>query len=484
MFFIELSSQKKLNVVCFCSLFLYGWRPLLMREDAGMELHKPLKVSFREKFCYGLGDTSANIFMGMTMMFLSIYYTDVFKLSPAVMGTLFLITRLIDAISDPLIGVVADRTRSRHGRYRPWLLWFAVPYGLSCAAVFLSPELGETGRIIYAYTTYIMLVMAFSLVAVPYVSLLGAISADSDERIQINTIRFPLAKVSYLICSLLVPMLIALFDNEVMGYRVVMCGIGLLSTLLVLICYYNTQERVSAGDVQTLSVGNQIRLMLKNDQALIIFAAQLVVMIMNTLKFGAAAYFVKYVLNLPVSFLSILLTAGSIAGIIAPLITGYVLKTGRVKRIPLLIWSQIAGGLITLIIGFTSAEAVWVHAGLFVTATLVVELIAVIIWATVADVADYGFYKYGVRINGMIGGGMLFATKAGMAIGGAIIGYVLAWYGYNPDFMTTASENQLSAFNLLYVWLPASCMFITAGIFSRYKLDEKTCQSFINEKAF
>ncbi len=79
---------------------------------------------------------------------------------------------------------------------------------------------------------------------------------------------------------------------------------------------------------------------------------------------------------------------------------------------------------------------------------------------------------------------MLFATKAGMAIGGAIIGYVLAWYGYNPDFMTTASENQLSAFNLLYVWLPASCMFITAGIFSRYKLDEKTCQSFINEKAF
>ncbi len=171
-----------------------------------------------------------------------------------------------------------------------------------------------------------MLVMAFSLVAVPYVSLLGAISADSDERIQINTIRFPLAKVSYLICSLLVPMLIALFDNEVMGYRVVMCGIGLLSTLLVLICYYNTQERVSAGDVQTLSVGNQIRLMLKNDQALIIFAAQLVVMIMNTLKFGAAAYFVKYVLNLPVSFLSVLLTAGSIAGIIAPLITDMSLK--------------------------------------------------------------------------------------------------------------------------------------------------------------
>lgn len=439
------------------------------------------QISFREKFCYGLGDTSANIFMGMTMMFLSIYYTDVFKLSPAAMGTLFLITRLIDAISDPLIGSFSDRTRSRHGRYRPWLLWFAIPYGLSCAAVFFSPELGETGRMLYAYITYIVLVLSFSLVVVPYVSLLGAISADSEERIQINAIRFPLAKISYLICSLLVPTLIALFDNDVMGYRVVMCGIGLLSTVLVLLCYFNTTERVLPDADQTLSITDQVRYMMKNDQALIVFSAQLVVMIMNTLKFGAAAYFVKYVLNMPGSFLSFILTAGSIAGIIAPLLTGYLLKTGRVKRIPLLVMSQIVGGILTLIIGFTASDAIWLHAALFVIATLAVELIAVIIWATVADVADYGFHKYGVRINGMIGGGMLFATKAGMAIGGAIIGYVLAWYGYNPDTMTTASEYQRSAFVLLYAWLPAVCMFIAAGLFALYKLDEKTCQSFIEE---
>lgn len=438
-------------------------------------------VSFREKFCYGLGDTSANIFMGMTMMFLSIYYTDVFKLNPAAMGTLFLITRLIDAISDPVIGSLSDRTRSRHGRYRPWLLWFAIPYSLSCAAVFFSPELSETGRMLYAYVTYIFLVLSFSLVVVPYVSLLGAISADSEERIQINAIRFPLAKISYLICSLLVPTLIALFDSEIVGYRVVMCGIGLLSTLLVLLCYFNTTERIVPDADQALSLSTQVRFVLKNDQAMIVFAAQLVVMIMNTLKFGAAAYFVKYVLNMPGSFLSLMLTAGSIAGIIVPLFTGYMLKKGLTRRIPLLVVSQIIGGIITLIIGLTPASAVYFHAVLFVIATLAVELIAVIIWATVADVADYGFHRYGVRINGMIGGGMLFATKAGMAIGGAIIGYILAWYGYNPDTMTNASENQLSAFTLLYAWLPAVCMFIAAALFSRYKLDEKTCQNFIQE---
>ena len=438
-------------------------------------------IRFREKFCYGLGDTSANIFMGMTMMFLSIYYTDVFKLNPAAMGTLFLITRLIDAINDPVIGSLSDRTRSRLGRYRPWLLWFALPYGLSCAAVFFSPDLGEVGRTLYAYVTYIILVLTFSLVVVPYVSLLGAISADSEERIQINAIRFPLAKVSYLICSLLVPTLIALFDNDVLGYRVVMCGIGLLSTVLVLLCYFNTTERVLSDADQTLSLKAQVQFVFKNDQAMIVFAAQLVVMIMNTLKFGAAAYFVKYVLNMPGSFLSLLLTAGSVAGIVAPLLTGYWLKKGWIKRIPLLVISQVVGGLITLIIGLTPTSAVYFHAALFVLATLAVELIAVILWATVADVADYGFHRYGVRINGMIGGGMLFATKAGMAIGGAIIGYVLAWYGYNPDTMTSATSHQLSAFTLLYAWLPAACMFIAAFIFSRYRLDEKTCQAFVQD---
>ncbi len=436
-------------------------------------------VSLREKLCYGLGDTSANIFMGMTMMFLSIYYTDVFKLSPAAMGTLFLITRLIDAISDPVIGSLADLTRSRHGRYRPWLMWFAIPYGLSCAAVFFSPDLDDTGRTLYAYVTYIFLVLSFSLVVVPYVSLLGAISADSEERIQINAIRFPLAKIAYLICSLLVPTLIALFDNDIVGYRVVMGGIGLVSTLLVLLCYFNTKERVLPNVEHRLTLATQVRYVLKNDQAMIVFAAQWVVMIMNTLKFGAAAYFVKYALSLPGSFLSFMLTAGSVAGIIAPLMTGYMLKKGRVRRIPLLVSSQLVGGVMTVGIALTPASAVWVHAIVFILATFVVELTAVIMWAMVADVADYGFQRDGVRINGMIGGGMLFATKAGMAVGGAIIGYALAWYGYDPQTMNSAPEALLSTFTLLYAWLPAACMFITAGLFTRYRLDEKTCQTFM-----
>jgi GPH family glycoside/pentoside/hexuronide:cation symporter len=225
--------------------------------------------------------------------------------------------------------------------------------------------------------------------------------------------------------------------------------------------------------VPAIGVREQFRHLLQNDQALILFAAQAVVMVMNTLKFGAAAYFVKYVLQMPATFLSLMLTAASVAGIVAPLVTGYLLRRGRIKRIPLLVYSQLASAVITLAMGFTPASAVWPHLWLFVSATLMAELIAVILWASVADVADYGFYRFGVRINGMIGGGMLFSTKAGMAVGGALVGYILAWFGYQPDNATAALPEQLPAFRVLYIWLPACCLFLTAGILRFYRLDEQ-----------
>ena len=299
------------------------------------------KISFREKFCYGLGDTSFNIFMGITMMLLTVFYTDVFKLDPATMGTLFLISRFIDAVSDPLCGMISDRTKSRFGRYRSWLLYFSVPYGVSCAAVFLCPDLSDTGKTIYAYVTYMFLVLSFTCVVVPYVSLLGAISANSDERLSINAIRFPLTKVAYIICSLIVPGLLALFDNEVIGYRVVMTGIGILCIVLLWVCFANTKERVNDPVDDSISFGTQLKLMLKNDQAGIVFGGQVLVMISNTLNYGAAAYFVKYVLESSTGALSAVLTAGSIAGILAPFAANYLLQNGYIKRMPLFVVSQL-----------------------------------------------------------------------------------------------------------------------------------------------
>ncbi len=434
-------------------------------------------ITFKEKFSYGLGDASANIFMGMTMMFLTIYYTDVFRLNPVTMGTLFLTARVMDAIADPLIGMLADKTTHRFGRYRPWLLWFAIPYGLSCAAVFFSPELPDSMKTLYAYITYTCLVLTFSLVVVPYVSLLGAISNDHDERISINSIRFALAKSSYLICALFVPGLLTLFSNQVIGYRVIMLGIGMFCTLLVLICFFNTTERYAAPQ-SGISFKAQIGALLRNDQAIYIFGAQTLNMVMNTLKFGALAYLVKYALGKSDASVSFLLTAGSIVGILSPFATNYLLKNRIVGRLPLLVWSQVLGGAILVLGGYLAKDSFVLVSVAFLASTLCVEIIAAIVWATIPDLADYGYLKDKVHISGLIGGGLLFATKLGMAIGGALLGYVLAFYNYDPATATHSTKDQIFGFQLLSLYLPGIAMMLSAIFFKLYRLDESTSEGF------
>ena len=159
------------------------------------------KISIREKICYGLGDSSANIFFGMTMMFLPYFYTDVVGLTAGAMGALFLIARLVDAFSDPIIGNFADRHETKYGHYRPFLLYLAIPYGLSCFLVFLAPDLSYTGKLIYAFVTYIFLILMYAGTVVPYVGLLSVLTDNPAERLAINSYRFPLAKSAFLLCS-------------------------------------------------------------------------------------------------------------------------------------------------------------------------------------------------------------------------------------------------------------------------------------------
>lgn len=433
------------------------------------------KLSFREKFCYGLGDASANIFMGFTMMFLTVYYTDVFKLNPAVMGTLFLISRFLDAVFDPLIGMISDRTQSKYGKYRSWLLYFSIPYGLSCGVLFLGPDLGEMGRAIYAYISYIVLILCYSCMLVPYVSLLGALTPNSNERLSVNAIRFPLDKVAWFACSAIVPGLLALFDNALVGYRVVMGGIGIFCIILVLLCFFNTKERVNIPVDTTVSFDKQILLLIKNEQADSLFIGQIMIMAANTLKFGAAAYFVKYIIESESAFvLGCVLSAGSIAGMISPFICNIMLQRSMISRNRMLTISQILAAITIASIGLCNLNnTVLVIACVFIS-SIFCEMVSILIWASVQDCANYSLLKHKINITGVVSGGMLFSTKLGMAIGGALLGYVLAFYDYDPD-ATTLSHEQLACFVMLFCYLPAICHVLAAISFKFYKLEASVC---------
>ena len=202
-------------------------------------------ISIREKICYGLGDSSANIFFGMTMMFLPYFYTDVVGLTASAMGALFLIARLVDAFSDPIIGNFADRHETKHGHYRPFLLYLAIPYGLSCFLVFLAPDLSYTGKLIYAFVTYIFLILMYASTVVPYVGLLSVLTDNPAERLSINSYRFPLAKSAFLLCSAVVPMFVATYDkaHEAQAYSHAMIIIGILAACCTLACFFGTKER-------------------------------------------------------------------------------------------------------------------------------------------------------------------------------------------------------------------------------------------------
>jgi GPH family glycoside/pentoside/hexuronide:cation symporter len=192
----------------------------------------PLK--FQEKLGYGIGDTASNFFFQVFNLFLLYYYTDMFGLAPAAVGTMFLVTKVVDAISDPVMGLIADRTNSRWGKFRPYLLWAAIPYGLCGYAMFVSPDFSATGKLIYAYATYTLMMLAYTAINVPYSALMGVISPSSMERTKVASYRFICAfSAGWVIATFVTPLKNLLGGgSEETGFRLTMMIFAVISILL------------------------------------------------------------------------------------------------------------------------------------------------------------------------------------------------------------------------------------------------------------
>ena len=192
------------------------------------------KLSLLEKVGYGLGDTASNLFFQTFIFFLVYFYTDVFGISAAAAGTMFLVTRIWDAINDPIMGAIADRTNTRWGKFRPYLLWFAVPFGVIGFLMFSTPDLGPTGKLVYAYITYTLMMMVYTAINVPYSALMGVISPNSSERTVVSAFRFGLAFIGMFIAQYAVVRLVEFFGrgDEVAGWRVRWDVLALAAVLL------------------------------------------------------------------------------------------------------------------------------------------------------------------------------------------------------------------------------------------------------------
>ncbi|MDB4321136.1 MFS transporter, partial [Akkermansiaceae bacterium] len=209
------------------------------------------KLSSREKVGYGLGDTASNIFFFGVNAWIFFYYTEICKIPPATVGTLLLVPRLWDAISDPLMGTLSDRTRTKMGTYRPYLLWLAIPFGICGYLTFANPDFSLNGKIIYAYITYIALMTAYTAINVPYSALMGVMTPSPDERTKLATYRFVGAFSGQLLISMtFLPLVMSLGgDDKGVGFPRAMALLAVVATLMFLITFFTTKERVKPPEI-------------------------------------------------------------------------------------------------------------------------------------------------------------------------------------------------------------------------------------------
>lgn len=254
-------------------------------------------ITLKEKIGYGLGDMASSMFWKLFGSYLMIFYTDVFGLPAAVVGTMFLITRVWDSAFDPIVGVIADRTQTRWGKFRPYLLYLAVPFALIGIFTFTTLELNDTGKLVYAYITYSLMMMVYSAINVPYASLLGVMSPDPKERNTLSTYRMTFAYIGSFIALLLFMPMVNLFggaEDEQRGWMLSVVVIAVMCAALFYLCFALTRERVKPIREVQNSLKDDLKDLLHNRPWWILLGAGVAALVFNSIRDGATVYYFKY----------------------------------------------------------------------------------------------------------------------------------------------------------------------------------------------
>lgn len=445
-------------------------------------------LTLKEKIGYGLGDAASSMFWKLFGMYLMFFYTDVFGLEAKVVGTMFLITRVWDSLFDPIVGVIADRTYSKWGRFRPYLLYVALPFGVLGMFTFYTPAFSDWGKITYAYLTYSLMMMVYSAINVPYASLLGVISPLPKQRNILATYRMAFAYIGSFFTLLLFNPLINYFSKNPSDARGLEHGwfmaatvIALFSTILFLLCFAWTRERVIPLPSTARSTLKQdIRDLLRNKPWWILLGAGVAALLFNSIRDGAALYYFKYyvqeekmhtitLFNIPFVWSGLYLALGQIANIVGVVIAGPI--SNRIGKKNTYILSMSLAAVISLLF-FTlqSYQLIWIfifQALISICAGAVFPLL----WSMYADCADYSEYRSGNRATGLIFSSSSMSQKLGWALGTAITGWLLAYYGFQAN--QTQSAEALKGIKMFLSLLPAGGAALSVLIIICYPLGEQ-----------
>ena len=437
------------------------------------------KLKFSEKLGYGMGDAASNFFFQAFNVFLLIYYTDVFGLAPAAVGTMFLVTKLVDAFSDPAMGLVADRTNTRWGKFRPYLLTMAVPYGLLGYAMFFGPDLSPTWKLVYAYVTYSLMMLAYTAINIPYSALMGVISPSSDERVKVSTYRFVCAfGAGWLVVTFVGPLQRLLGGgDEAEGYRLTMMLFAVFSVALFWWTFAATKERVQAVPIKP-DVKAELGALMRNLPWIALFVSGIFALMQTAVRNGGLLYYFKYyvgddgaalfsMFGLTFDMAPVFMSLGTIAMVIGVTLTRPL--TQRFEKRHLMIALTAASAVINGLFFFIPADQYWLMVAVNCFATLISGPLPPLVFAMNADCADYGEWKSGRRTTALIYSGGGFAAKLGLAVGAGLAGYILALFGFIANQPQT--ETALLGIRLMFTAFPAVLSLIAAAAILFYRLD-------------
>ena len=432
-----------------------------------------------EKIGYGLGDAACSMLWKLFSVYLMFFYTDICGLDAWVVGLLFLVTRVWDSLLDPFVGLVCDRTRSRWGTFRPWLLWGALPFGLLGVLTFSMPDWSEGGRVAYAAVTYSAMMVVYSLVNVPYASLLGVISSDAQERTTLASFRMAFAAGGSILAVLLIEPLARLFGGEAGhpgGWTASVAVICALVVALLLATFLSTRERVRPVRSERHSVAVSLRDLMHNRPWLILAAAAICLQLFNAFRESGTVYYFKYCIgegDSSVVLGGVALTGSALFVAVRQLfnIVGIIFTPALAARFGRR--RALAGVLLVtalLSLGFRLAEGAGLAALLAAQAliSLAVGGVLPLLWAMSADVADYAERSTGRRDTGLIFSSYSMAQKIGWSVGSAATAWILSLAGFEAN--AVQSEATLSVIGFLQSILPAAAALGAFVFVLRYPL--------------
>lgn len=429
-------------------------------------------ITFAKTIGFGIGGMGVNFSAALVSGFVMYFFTDMLGISAAIAGTIMLASRLFDGISDIIVGSLVDKTHSKYGKARPWLIFTGVPLTIALALLFTVPDLSMTGRIIWAVVTYnLVTTVCFTSINVPYLTLNSLITDNAITRSKISVAKTTFTMLSTSIISASTLAVVEFFGGDARAWQITAVVYGILLTICMAIVFFSTKEKVQIDTSKKLGaagekVSNGFKILFKNKYWVLLVILAVVVYI-NASTRGATVYFCKYVLK-DLSKQPMIVYAGTIPTIIAVLFLMPFVKRWGKRNVSLAGMGINIIGCIVMILGAHNYYLILLGSAL---KGIGQAGLTAFLHPMFADVITYGRWKFGHAVAGKGFSGASFGQKFGNGFGSALTGWILAWGGYNAA-LPTQSASSLMAINGIYLVLPLVCGVIIMIILSFYSLDK------------